>query len=368
MTAKLKTAQPLYRKIEADILKQIRNEVYKPGEKIPSERALTKIYKASSVTIRQAISELVQRKILIRQHGSGTYVSENTTLHARNIGFIHCSEISIVNSFTSAVIGGVEKQCRESNYSLQVNSMKGRHLDENANPLLWNYIHEDYVNGLVLLNPVHPNDIKYLLDKDIPFVSIIEYRNIKTQCVLSDTEGTAYKLTRQLIKKGHKRIGFLTRPFLETHDYTVNASDGYLAGYKKALAEAGISFDQELIISESFDADLTELSEKAVKNVERFFDYPEPPTAILACNSILLDTLRRAAENRSKKIPADLSVVGVAEEGYDPFFTTVCVNSTDLGEIAADRLIRLINGETFHQSKVVVEFPLVTGKSVADIN
>jgi len=363
-TVKLDGDQPLYRQIESDLLRRIRRGEYAPGSKIPSERQLTKIYDASSVTIRQAIGELAQRRILVRQHGSGTYVAETVTSQTHNLALILSSGISLVHPFTTAIVAGIEKQCREVGYNLQINSLRGYRFNEDKSPLLWRYLQEGCIDGIILQNPVHEEDIAQLQANSIPFVSLVEYRKIETHCVLSDTEDAAFNLTQLILRHGHKRIGLLVRPNLETRDHAVNTSEGFLAGYQRALARADTAFDPSLVISESHDVNLSTLPEKAVKNVERFFDYPEMPTAIVASSSVLLDTARKAAENRGMRVPEDISLAGVAELGYDLDFSTVSTNSEDLGEIATDRLVRLINGETFHQRKVIVKFPLVEGKSV----
>ena len=46
------------------------------GEAIPSERRLAVDLQVSRLTLRAAIDELVREGLLIRQHGSGTYVAE----------------------------------------------------------------------------------------------------------------------------------------------------------------------------------------------------------------------------------------------------------------------------------------------------
>src|SRR3954453_4148512 len=46
-----------------------------PGDPIPSERALVDKLNASRVTVRQAISDLVETGALERVHGKGTYVT-----------------------------------------------------------------------------------------------------------------------------------------------------------------------------------------------------------------------------------------------------------------------------------------------------
>ncbi|MDB5286698.1 MAG: transcriptional regulator [Mucilaginibacter sp.] len=64
-------------KIVNQIKKDITDGKYKPGEKIPAEPALMKLYNVGRSTIREAIKTLAISEILIVQQGSGTFVNKN---------------------------------------------------------------------------------------------------------------------------------------------------------------------------------------------------------------------------------------------------------------------------------------------------
>lgn len=65
----------IYQEVKQDILKQIHDGFYKSGDRIPSERDLCGLYKVSRMTLRQALSELEQEGILVREKGRGTFVT-----------------------------------------------------------------------------------------------------------------------------------------------------------------------------------------------------------------------------------------------------------------------------------------------------
>lgn len=65
---------PLYKQIKNKIIQDIRNQVYKPGSKIPTQEAFAEKYGVSRVTVRQAIVELVQSGVLYTKRGKGTFV------------------------------------------------------------------------------------------------------------------------------------------------------------------------------------------------------------------------------------------------------------------------------------------------------
>lgn len=65
---------PLYHQLAEELFAQIRAGSYPPGSKIPSENELAERYGLGRPTVRQATNTLVQRGVLARRRGSGTYV------------------------------------------------------------------------------------------------------------------------------------------------------------------------------------------------------------------------------------------------------------------------------------------------------
>ncbi|HEK9155864.1 TPA: GntR family transcriptional regulator, partial [Streptococcus equi subsp. zooepidemicus] len=68
---------PAYIKIHDAIKKDIEKEVWTIGSRLPSERDLAEHFEVSRMTLRQAITLLVEEGILERRVGSGTYVASH---------------------------------------------------------------------------------------------------------------------------------------------------------------------------------------------------------------------------------------------------------------------------------------------------
>ncbi|RWZ60619.1 GntR family transcriptional regulator [Halobacillus fulvus] len=71
-----KSPLPMYYQIEEDLKQKMSNGDYAPGDVIPSERELSELYRVSRMTVRQAITNLVNEDILYREKGKGTFVAE----------------------------------------------------------------------------------------------------------------------------------------------------------------------------------------------------------------------------------------------------------------------------------------------------
>lgn len=70
------SAIPVYYQLKEDIKKKIAQGIWKVGQCIDSERELSETYGVSRMTIRQALGELVQEGLLVREKGKGTFVCE----------------------------------------------------------------------------------------------------------------------------------------------------------------------------------------------------------------------------------------------------------------------------------------------------
>ena len=97
---------------------------------------------------------------------------------------------------------------------------------------------------------------------------------------------------------GHRQIAFLAGP---TSLYVARER---LAGYRRGLAEAGLAFDERLVVSGAFDAAGGALA------VDTLLDAGSPFSAVCCANDLLaLGALRRLAE-RGIDVPGDVSVAG----------------------------------------------------------
>lgn len=67
---------PLYKQLAGEIRLLIENGKVSKGDLLPSERVLTEITGASRVTIRKAISELIDEGLLFRRQGAGTFIAQ----------------------------------------------------------------------------------------------------------------------------------------------------------------------------------------------------------------------------------------------------------------------------------------------------
>lgn len=68
--------KPIIEQVEAVLRANIRDRVYLPGARLPSEMALTQDLGVSRATIRTVLTKLANEGLIIRRQGDGTYVNQ----------------------------------------------------------------------------------------------------------------------------------------------------------------------------------------------------------------------------------------------------------------------------------------------------
>ena len=81
-----------YREIAKDLRQRILNKIYLPGEQIPQEKEMCRIYNVSRITIKKAVDELVAAGLVIKRRGSGTFV--------KSVNDEAVKELSMAQQFT----------------------------------------------------------------------------------------------------------------------------------------------------------------------------------------------------------------------------------------------------------------------------
>ena len=76
----MEPALPIYHQIRRTIKYWILDRRYGPRDKIPSEHELAGQFNVNRMTVRQALSSLVDEGLLIRRRGEGTFVTSNDQL------------------------------------------------------------------------------------------------------------------------------------------------------------------------------------------------------------------------------------------------------------------------------------------------
>jgi len=70
---------PLYRRIKHLLTNGLAHREWAPGEPLPSENKLARRFEVSIGTVRKAIDELVDERVVVREQGRGTFVATHNS-------------------------------------------------------------------------------------------------------------------------------------------------------------------------------------------------------------------------------------------------------------------------------------------------
>jgi LacI family transcriptional regulator len=176
--------------------------------------------------------------------------------------------------------------------------------------------------------------------------------------VVPDDEGGAYAATNVLIEAGHERIGYL----MDIH--RTPAAEARLVGYRRALTDAGLEFDQALVAEERdtpFGGHAAAASLLAMR---------DRPTGIFCYNDRMAMGAYRAARHAGMTIPTDLSIVGFDNQDQiapwlEPPLTTVQLPHEAMGRWAVEHLLGVLSGDIDGPRQQHMHCPLVVRDSVA---
>jgi LacI family transcriptional regulator len=171
------------------------------------------------------------------------------------------------------LIEGMTLAARQRGYSLSIYSTTP---DDDPVESVQRLLQARSADGLIITRMVSGDPrVRLLLDQGIPFVAFGRTDlDLAYPYVDIDNEQIAYDATRRLMDKGCRRIAL---QLLVPED---QASAMRLAGYGKAMAEAGIPIDQALIGHGTFTM------ESSAAWFDRLLASSDPPTGLACANEL----------------------------------------------------------------------------------
>lgn len=182
---------------------------------------------------------------------------------------------------------------------------------------------------------------------------------LEADLVRIDHEYGAYLATRHLLELSHRDIAFIGGPA------DTSVAQMRQAGYCRALEEAGI----ELATGRMLDSDFT--STGGYRAAASLLEH-QPPSAIFAANDMIGIGVLRAAAERNVRVPSELSVIGFDDIQMSryvyPALTTVGQSILQLGEMAAEVLLRRIATPALATEQRIVTPSIVLRESTAPLS
>ncbi len=260
----------------------------------------------------------------------------------------------IQNPFYVDVVRGVEDMAYANGYAV----LMGNFAQDQSKEILYiDLMQSESVDG-VILAPVHEKDEKVinLVKGGLPVVCVDRgISDLNVDIIVVDNEEGSYQAVKHLIKSGHKRIAYVAG--LKNIPTSTQRESGYL----KALKEAGIRVDRNLI---RFGDSKHESGRRLTLEL---LNLKNPPTALFTGNNLISLGALETIHEKGLKIPREIAIIGFDDMPWsislNPPLTAVYQPGYEIGRRAADMLFQRIDEPDREYVKLVLKTKLIIRKS-----
>lgn len=334
-------SQKKYIQLYSKITDAVKAGDYVAGDKLPTELELAETYHVSRQTVRQALEKLEKEGFIFKVQGSGSYISEAVKQFTKTM------RIAVITTYIStyifpSILRGIEHVATNNRYSLLLSATNNSIAKERE---ILRTISADSVDGIIVEGTKtalpNPNLSFYrdLAEKNIPQVffngyypELFEQNNDKILYVVTDDYKGAYSATRELIRKGHTKLGGI---FKSDDIQGIRRFSGYI----DALTEEEIPIDDKCIIW--FNTENISSVEQQLSNSTLISDC----TAIVCYNDEIATQLLTVLDHSVSTVSAIRSFDGTLPNNQKEMDFKSCVHPKEkLGQLAAEKLLGIISG------------------------
>lgn len=226
-----------------------------------------------------------------------------------------------------------------------------------------NMMRDHHVEGIIYTTMYHREINRAQFPGDIPTILVNCFADDRSlPSIAPDEIGGGRLATETLLEHGHRRIGFVNVAAKEP------APLGRLEGYRQALANYGIPFDETLVrfIEEPFEG----LATSTYDCVLSLLQMSNPPTGIFCFNDMMALGAYDAVRKSNLRIPEDVAIIGfdnveILAAQIHPPLTTIELPMFEMGQLAMRMLlgeVDIIRDEQPVQH--IIECPLIVRRSV----
>ncbi len=288
------------------------------------------------------------------------YIEENRITKVRFVVYKKTGQILDDTPFFPMMMDGAEREARNCGLEMSV-MMIDRRVDGYENQIQ-QLVHDKTCAMIILGTELSDEDLLPFRHALSP-VLILDYwsSDMSFDGVLINNADSARMAVEYLVKKGHKKIGYLRG------NVRIKAFRSRAVGYQVGLNKAGIAMDKHYIftLSTTMDGayhDMLALLESRVTSLK------DLPSAFFADNDMIAFGAMKALKEKGYRIPEDISIIGFDDLPYceivSPRLTTIRVSKQEMGAVAVNRMKQLITTHGSSHLKMQVCTQLIERDSV----
>lgn len=262
----------------------------------------------------------------------------------------------ITNPFFTTVARGVEDTASDAGYTVIFCNTDESDSEEKK---YLQVLLQQQVDGILLVPARSTPDSIDLIRKQKTPVVVLDRRltpDVAVDTVRCENEVGAYQLVRLLVDLGHQRIAILSGPL------GVSTAEDRLAGYRRAMREAGFTDEAQWVIYGSFN------QASGYEMMRQLLDINPRPTGIFTANNLIGIGALHAAQEAGLRVPEDLAMVGFDDLPptllTSPFFTVAAQPAYEMGQRATQLLLaRLTTDAALPCQEIVLPTELIVRQS-----
>lgn len=352
-----------FKNLYESLKERILSGQYNSDSPLPSLRAIMKRYGLSSSTVRRAFAELEHEGLVVRNRGSGTFVTKSAI--SRKIGLIVPS-IAGSESFPEFV-SAISRIAQDKGYTLLFSDISYANPIERASrtkEFAKTLIDED-VAGVIYLPLEFLSDaternleiLRLFVDAHIPVVlldrDVIAGPGRSSFDIIGINNVVAgQRLASHLLSMGAKKVGFLVRP---------NCAPIYqdrINGAMTAIRDAGFKCDRKKNVLVAQPTNLT-----AVKA----FIKRERPDAFICSSDTIAAQFAKTLVKVGVRVPADMMLAGFNDlqlaRVLTPSLTTIHSPCSKIAAAAFQRLLQRMENPELQPMELLLPCPLIIRES-----
>jgi LacI family transcriptional regulator len=276
------------------------------------------------------------------------------TGRSRSIGLVLPRvDLLAVDGFIPIMIHGLNEVCRERGYRLVMEALS-KPAGEDA---YLDLAKSKRVDSLIVINPRKGDlALQKVIKSKFPVLLGGTMEHPDENAIATQEGQASREIVRHLISLGHRRIAHISHASLD-HIAVYRRVEGY----RIALEEANLPFDQTLVVEGDFSF------ESGYRAMKRILSSNRKLTALFAGNDTIAIGAMLGLREAGLSVPRDFAVVGyddipIAAYACPPL-TTVRTHPFEHGKLLAEAAIRLMDKEEIGSQQDALRLELIIRES-----
>jgi len=347
-----------HERIRQTLADAIASGQYEPGQRLPSESELVKIFGASRPTVTRALRELQLAGVIERRAGSGSYVRADAAARGYTFGLL-IPELGRTEIFEPICRGMAEAQHGSHHVLLWGSSLgDSPNIEQQAanasRQLLTKKVSGVFFAPLELTaqkDTINRSIAEVFAKADIPVIlldrDLVSYPDRSHYDLVGiDNRRAGYAITAHLLRCGCRRIVFVGRPG------SAPTVDARIAGYREAIMAAGGDLQPHVLRIEPDDKAQVKASLDEIG-----------PDGFVCGNDFTAAHLLKSLNELGINVPDQIRMTGIDDVKYASLLsvplTTIHQPCADMGAVAIGAMLERLRNPKLPPRDILLNFHLV---------